>query len=224
MPFNFGDGLGAVTNTAMGWATSLLFWVIIIFGLFVVFVGALIFRQRMRFRYPCIEIVGLGQGKVSVFHTKAGWFKKKRAFFGLLETGGEQELICKDGKKKIFNASSVDYHEINGRRGLICKRKDDDPEVLVPLDRVEIQNLKLLVRIAPADYRDAAVDILESKRKETMGWLEKNMPLIIAGTVFVFGIISLIIIFNFAKSESTAWRTFAESARTATTIASSTAP
>ena len=81
------------------------------------------------------------------------------------------------------------------------------------------------MRIAPADYRDAAVDILENKRKETMGWLQQNAPLLIAMGVFIFGLIALIIVFNFAKSESAAWREYAIAAKNAiVTTASSSAP
>ena len=216
------SGIGV---TAFGWFQSIFIWVIIMFVLGILFIGILKIKQIRKFQYTCIEVVGLGQGKVSVYITKAGWFKKKRSFFGLIEIGGEQQLICKDGKRKVFNVSSTDYHEINGKRGLICKRKDDDPEVLVPIDRVEIANLGLLLRIAPADYRDAAVDILEEKRKETMTWMEKNMPLIITMGVFAFGIIALIIIFNFAKGESAAWREYAIAAKSgAQIVASTTAP
>jgi len=214
--------MGSLGITAFGWMQSIITWVLILFGMGVLGIGALMIKQRRKFQYSCIEVVGLGQGKVSVYVTKAGWFKKRRTFFGLIEVGGEQELICKDGKRKVFNVSSTDYHEINGKRGLICKRKDDDPEVLVPIDRVEVDNLKLLLRIAPADYRDAAVDILEEKRKETMTWMEKNMPLIITMGVFMFGIIALIIIFNFAKGESAAWREYALAAKSGAQIVAST--
>jgi len=216
---------GGIGGMAMGWATSMLFWGAIVLLMFGVFIVALIVRQKRRFIFPCLEIVSLGQGKVSIQVTKAGWFKKRRFFFGLLESGGEQELICKDLKRKIHSISSTDYHEINGKRGVICKRKDDDPDVLVPIDNVQFADLHLLMRVAPADYRDAAVDILESKRKETMSWLEKNSPLLVSIGIFIFGLIALIIIFNFAKGESSAWREFATMARSgAQVVASTTAP
>ena len=221
MDWNFG-GMGAM---AFGWFSSMLTWIIILAVLIIFGILILYIRRARQFQYPCLEVAGLGQGKVSVFTTKAGWFKKNRVFFNLIETGGEQELICKDKSRKIFDVSSVDYHEINGKRGLICKRKDDDPEVLVPIDKVEVDNLKLLLRIAPADYRDAAVDILEKKRKETMTWFEKNAPLIITMGVFLFGLIALIIIFNFAKGESSAWREYAIGVKAAgQAVASTTAP
>lgn len=223
MPLGF--DMGGIGSSALGWASSLIFWALGFILLAIVVIGLLIFKRSLKYTYPCMELVGLGQGKVSVYFTKAGWFKKKRIFFNLIETGGEQELVCKDKTRKIFNVSSTDYHEINGKRGIICKRKDDDPEVLVPLNKVEISNLRLIMNIAPADFRDAAVDILEEKRKETMGWLEKNAPVIVAVAVFLFGIISLIIVFNFAKGESSAWREYAIAAKSgAQVVASAVAP
>jgi len=220
-----GIDLGGIGAGMMGLLSSTLTWAIVLILIIVVGTALLKFKQGRKFKIPCIEVIALGQGKVSLYLSKAGWFKKHRSFFGLVETGGEQEFICKDGKRKIHNISSTDYHELNNRRCVLCKRKDDDPEILVPLNKVEIKNLGLLASIAPADYRDAAIQILEEKRKETMSWLEKNGSLLIAMGVFLFGIISLIIVFNFAKGESSAWRAFAETSKTAgTIIMNSTAP
>jgi len=209
----------------MGLLSSTLTWAIVLIAIIVVTFLFLKLKQNKRFKYPCLEVVSLGQGKCAFFTSKAGWFKKHRKFFGLLEMGGEQELICKDSKRKIHNVSSTDYHELNGKRCILCKRKDDDPDILVPLNKVEIKNLGLLASIAPADYRDAAAQILEEKKRETMSWLDKNAPLLIALGVFIFGLIALIIVFNFAKGESSAWRAYAEGAKTAgTVIMNSTAP
>jgi len=217
--------LGGIGAGMMGLLSSTLTWAIVAILIFVVAIGLLKVKQSRRFRYPCLEVVSLGQGKCSFYTSKAGWFKKNRKFFGLIETGGEQELICKDQKRKIHNVSSTDYHELNGKRCILCKRKDDDPDILVPLNKVEIKNLGLLASIAPADYRDAAAQILQEKQRETMSWLDKNAPMLIAMGVLIFGLIALIIVFNFAKGESSAWRTYAESAKTAgTVIINSTAP
>jgi len=221
MPIN----LGGIGNGMMGLLSNTLTWAIVLILIFVVGIGLLKLKQSRKFRYPCLEVVSLGQGKCSFYFSKAGWFKKNRKFFGLVEAGGEQELICKDGKRKIHNISSTDYHELNGKRCVLCKRKDDDPDILVPLNKVEIKNLGLLASIAPADYRDAAAQILEEKKKETMSWLDKNAPMLIAMGVFIFGLIALIIVFNFAKGESAAWRDAMTTFKTAgTVILNSTAP
>jgi len=205
--------------------SSTLTWALVLLGIIVVTFIALKLKQNRKFKYPCLEIVGLGQGKCAFYTSKAGWFKKNRKFFGLVEMGGEQELVCKDQKRKIHNISSTDYHEFNGKRCVVCKRKDDDPDILVPLNKVEIRNLNLLASIAPADYRDAGIQIMEEKKRETMTWLEKNGALVMAIGIFIFGIIALVIVFNFAKGESTAWRDFAEASKTAgTVILNSSAP
>jgi len=219
----FGINFGGIFGSIMGWASSLFFWALIGIGLFVFIIGFLWIKKQRKFKFPCLEVIGLGEGKVMTSLTKCGWFRSQRKFFGLWEYGGEEELIVKDGRK-IQCASSVDYHTINGKRGIIAKRKDDDPEILVPLSKVKIENLKLIGEIAPADYRDAAVNIIEKYEKETMTWWQQNAPIIVLAGVIIFALIALIIIFNFAKGESSAWREFAEASRNVVTVASTTAP
>jgi len=202
MGFNLGGMGGAIVS----WGSSMLFWVIVAVIIFGVFIGFLYIKKQFSYKFPVCEVIGVGEGKVMLENSKAGWFKKKKFFFGLIETGGEQEMRVKRGGRKVQQVSSMDYHDINGKRGLIVKRKDDDPEVLVPLSKFEISNEKLLCEIAPADYRDAAIDILDEKRKETLTWWDENKSTLLLAGVIIFALISLIIIFNFAKGESAAWR------------------
>jgi hypothetical protein len=218
------SGMGGMSSMVFGWFTSIAFWVVVAVILFAVLFLTLKVKQNMKFQYPCLEITSLGKGKVSMVKTKAGWFKKHKIFFGLIDGHGEFELICKADKRKIFNASSEDYHEIDGKRGLIVKRKDDDPEILVPINDVEIKGLKMINEIAPADYRDAAVDILERKQREITTWWDKNQQMVISTIVYIFGIIALVLIFNFAKGESTAWREFAQQRTAAQVVSSTVAP
>jgi len=217
MNINFG-GMGGLV---MGWATSLLFWAVIFILITIGFIVILKIRKWRRFEFPCAEIIGLGAGKIRLDISKAGWFKKRKIIFGLLDWSGEDELICKKGGRKIYYSSSIDYHDINGKRGIIVKRKDDDPEILVPLTKFELKNGKLLGEIAPADYRDTSLQLLEKYEKETMTWWQQNAPIIVLGGIIIFALIALIIIFNFAKGESAAWREFAEASKTAVAIASS---
>jgi len=201
-----GLDLGGIGGAIGSWGYSMLFWAIIAFIIGGIFVAFLYIKKQFSYKFPVCEVVGVGEGKVMLEYSKAGWFKKKSFFFGLIEAGGEQEMRVKRGNRKVQQVSSMDYHEINGKRGLIVKRKDDDPEVLVPLSKFEISNEKLLAEIAPADYRDAAIDILDEKRKETLTWWDENKSTLLLAGVIVFALISLIIIFNFAKGESSAWR------------------
>ena len=201
-----GFDLGGIGGAIGGWGSSMLFWAVIAMALCAIFIGFLYIKKQFSYKFPVCEVVGVGEGKVMFEYSKAGWFKKKSFFFGLIQAGGEQEMRVKRGGRKVQQVSSMDYHEINGKRGLIVKRKDDDPEVLVPLSKFEISNEKLLAEIAPADYRDAAIDILDEKRKETLTWWDENKSTLLLAGVIIFALISLIIIFNFAKGESAAWR------------------
>lgn len=218
-----GVNFGGIGSAMLGWATSILFWGIVGLLLFVGFIIMLKIRKLRKFVFPCIEVTGLGQGKIMLTSTKAGWFKSQKRFFGLLDVSGEQELITKDNRK-IQSASSIDYHDINGKRGIIVKRKDDDPEILVPLTSFQIKNPELLARIAPADFRDASVNILEKYEKETMTWWQQNGGIIVLAGVIIFALIALIIVFNFAKGESTAWREFAKTSKNVVVAASTFPP
>ncbi len=202
MAYNLGGMGGAIVS----WGSSMLFWSIVALIIVAIFVGFLYVKKQFSYKFPVLEVVGVGQGKVMIEKSKCGWFKKKSMFFGLIETGGEQEMRVKAGNRKVQQVSSMDYQEMNGKRCLIVKRKDDDPNVLVPLSSFEISNEKLLAAIAPADYRDAAIDILDEKRKETLTWWDENKSTLLLAGVIIFALISLIIIFNFAKGESAAWR------------------
>ena len=205
-----GFSFGGIGSMIFQWGTSLIFWAL--FMCFVVFIAIvfLVVKRNRRFEFPCLEIISLGQGKIRVQSGKCGWFRKKKVFFGLLDIAGEDELIMK-GKwgtkpRRILYASSTDYHEINGKRGIICKRKDDDPEILVPLNRFKVKNISLLSTIAPADYRDAANKILEDKRRESLSWWDENKTTVLMISTLVFCIIALIFILKFAQGESSAWR------------------
>jgi len=191
-----------------GWTVFLIFLVVGIIVLF--FIGGLWIAQQRKFSIPLLEIISLGEGKIAVQISKAGWFKRKRALFGLLEVGGETICLCKDGKRRIHNVSSEDYHEINGKRGLIVKRKDDDPDILVPISRTEVKNYNLLFEIAPADYRDVAVEILDEKKREAYSWWDENKGVLISIGVFVLMFVAMIVFFKFMQAESEGWRETAE--------------
>ena len=205
-----GMEFGDVGGMIFAWGSSFVFWAVLAVIGFVVLISALKYRRNKRFEFPCLEVVSLGQGKIRVSNGWCGWFKKKKVFFGLLDVGGEEELIMKGKRgmksRRILYASSTDYHDINGRRGIIAKRKDDDPEILVPLNRFAVKNIALLSTIAPADYRDAANKILEDKRRESLSWWDENKTTVLMVSTLAFCIIALIFILRFAQGESSAWR------------------
>lgn len=126
--------LGGISTTFFGFLTSFLFWGAVLIIVLVVVWGSLVIRRKRKLVYPAIELTDLGNGKIGFKSHKAGWFKTKTLLFGLLDYGGEDILRLKD-KRVVQNASSEDFHDINGKRGLLIMRKSDDPAILVPINK-----------------------------------------------------------------------------------------
>ena len=234
--------MAGISGVAFQWLTSFLFWGIALFLVLLVTVGSLIVRKRRKLIYPAIELTDLGAGKIGFKTHKAGWFKTKTMFFGMFDYGGEDVLRLKDGRQ-VQDASSEDFHDINGKRGLLVIRKSDDPAILVPANRagtnnnyqkveimkknketgelrgtgkyklvpipvttvkkMEITNPHLLAEIAPADYRDASVKIVNNTEKETQGKWEKLAPILVFGTMAIVFMITIILIVQMVKSGQT---------------------
>ena len=211
------------TGNLMLWMRSGLIWAVAgaIF-IFIVFV-TLSLRKKQKLKYPVLELTNLGNGKIGVLQTKAGWFKTKTALFGLLDYGGEEQMLLKDGRK-VMCASSSDFHDIFGKRGLIVKRKDDDLRIVAPVSEIELKrinkksevypiskmdvpNYELLASVAPADYRDASIQIIKASENETMSKLDQYLPYIMLGGIIILFVISFIVggqIFNRAIDKATA--------------------
>ena len=129
-----GFDLGGISSFIFKWLTSFMFWGVVLFAILMVMFGSLIIRKRKKLIYPAIELTDLGAGKIGFKTHKAGWFKTRTILFGLFDYGGEDVLRLQD-KRQIQNASSEDFHDINGKRGLLIIRKSDDPRILVPVNR-----------------------------------------------------------------------------------------
>ena len=180
-------------------------------------------------RHPVIQVVDMGAGKSSFWFTKAGWLKSK-SFLGY-DYAGEERMLTKQGKE-IQKATSEDFQEINGKRGLLVQEKSDDPKVLVPICRTILseKGKAIINTIAPADFRDASVKIMQRTEQETSNkfsqLLTQALPFIKVGGF----IVCLIFIIQYAKhSQAESWSQTIEAIKLAyqnkgAIIASSTAP
>ena len=247
--------MGVMSGLGFGnvgaWFATIFFWIVVVLGFFIFIFVCLVIRKRRKLIYPVIEVTDLGGGKVGMRNTKAGWFKSDTTFFGLIEKGGEDKLRVKDGRE-IQNASSADFHDINGRRGILIQRKPDDPKVLLPIEKsvfinkvhlvkdktgkiinkvlLEDGSLTILNKIAPADFRDTSSKIIQQAEQETLSkfnqFIQQFMPFIMMG-VFL---IALIFIIQYAKyTQAEAWKMTQEAIKMSydnkkAVIASSTAP
>lgn len=187
------SGVGTI---AMSWVSSGFFWMILTI-VFTLGIGFLLWiNKRRKLKYNVDELISFGNGKVGINSMRAGIFKKKTAVFGLWDYGNESVYKTNDGRT-IFEATSDDLHDIRGKKGFIVRRKDDDARILVPISNISWRNEKAIFEIAPADFRDASVNIVNDATKETQGWAEKYLPYIMLAGIVIFFIISMILATQF---------------------------
>jgi len=221
MGFDFGGISGGLLKIL----TSFLFWGLVLIAIVGGTMLSLIIRKKRKLIYPIMIFTDLGAGKMGIkarLKNGAGWFKKKTMFFGLFDYGGEDILRTWD-KREIQNASSEDFHDINGKRGLVVIRKSDDPSILLPVnkagmnkdynvgkdgDLIPVKNMKVtnpifLTQIAPADFRDASAKILDNNDKETMSRWQKVAPYIALGFIAIVLLICIIFIVQMVRSSQT---------------------
>lgn len=188
---------------------SPLLWIVIIFVMIIFSVGALWVRKQRKLEYSCYVIRKTGNGKVDLRTMKAGWFKSKKILGGLLDFKGEEHLETGGFQKpslRVLGGSTEDFHSIDGKKALICRMKDDDPKILVPLNRIEIQNDTILSQIAGSDLRDASVDIIKQAEKETRNRTQEIVQWIIMGGVIALALIVVIMSYQFvSRAQTEAW-------------------
>jgi len=184
--------ISSIQQMIMTWFKSGIFWILIAIILFVlVFFIYASMHRKSKLKYNCLELVSFGNGKVGINLSKAGVFKTK-TFLGLIDYGFETVTKTKDGRV-IEGATTKHLHDIFGKKGFLVLRKKDDPKILVPLSKVNFENLELLMEIAPVDMRNASIRIVKEAEKETEGWIDKYLPYILLGGIIVFFIISMIL-------------------------------
>jgi hypothetical protein len=181
-----GSYLASFLYSGMAWMIA----AIVLFGF-----GGFIYlhySRKRKLKYNCLEVVRFGNGKVGMNLLKAGNFKTKTTFFGLIDYGFENVTKTSDGRR-IQGAKTSYLHDVMGWKGYICLRKSNDPKILVPIEKIEIENLALIMAIAPVDLRDASVNIFKQASDETRTTLEKILPYIAVGMCVMLCIITVII-------------------------------
>lgn len=181
-----------INQIIMGYFGSGMFWlVVVIIAVFLVafFIG--FFNRRSKLKYNHLEFVRYGNGKVGVNLKKAGVFGVK-SFLKFWDYGQESVVKSSDGKI-IEGAKTSHLHDVFGKKGYITIRNPKDPKILVPINRVDFDNLKLLLEIAPSDYRDASTRIFREAVEETKGTWEKILPFIAIGICVFLCIITIVI-------------------------------
>lgn len=194
---NLGSIGGTVTGAMMSWG----FWLIILVAIFGVVFGSLIMRKKGKYVFPAIIFTENGNGKVGIRFTRAGWFKSHKILGDLIDYSGERRLEVKDGRI-VQKGSSADFHEIGFKTALILMEKSDDPKILIPVDRCLLSedSKKILLNVAPADYRDACSKIISDAEKESLSKWETLAQVLVFGFVGVVLFISIILTIQYVRS------------------------
>lgn len=189
-----------ISSTITPLLTSGLFWVLFTAFIAIMSFGSLYVMKRAKYHYKAIVFTDNGNGKVGLRFTKAGWFKSKKVLGGLLDVSGERRMETKDGRI-IQQASSVDFHELGFKPCVLLQEKMDDPKILVPLKKFEITNMKALMSIAPADFRDASSKIISDSEKESMSKWETLAQLAVYGLLAIVLFISIILVIQYSNQK-----------------------
>jgi len=190
--------VSSITAIILKWVINPLFWFLLIVGFVVGVILILVIRKRRRLIYKTVEMVDIGKGKIAFNNIKSGWFGKTIYLKGLWWSGEE---VLRTGTGEIIeDFSTEDFQEIDGKRGVVCFRDPINQNILVPISRGKFNNKELVADIAPASYRDAAIDIYNQAVKETTDWKDKVIQFIAWALVIIFSLIAIIVIVQYVKS------------------------
>lgn len=174
-----------------------LMWLVIIIGIMIMVFVFLKIRKRRALKYPSIEIVDLGNGKTGLNKLRCGWLGKNLFLRGLWWTG--REVMRTNENEEILNFSEEDFQEVDGQRGVVFYR-DPISRTLVPINHLHIEGKAMVAAIPPAEYVDAAIDIVRDAERETSDWREKIIMWALIGGIIIFALISIILITQMIKT------------------------
>lgn len=194
--------LSGMTSMLISWFVNPLIWLIIIGVIIFVTFGFLKIRQRKKLKYPTLEVVDLGNGKMGFYLIKSGFFGRNKFLGGLWDYG--EEVLKSDDGSTILDFSTEDFQEVNGKRGVVCYRDPIRQKILVPINNLVVRNKELVAAIAPSSYTDTGIDIIKEAEKETRDWKDKMLQFIAFALVIVFALVSIIVIVQMVKQGQTA--------------------
>jgi len=184
------------TSALFGLMSTFIFWAVVLLFLVVTIIGGLWVRKKRKLVHPVIETVPLGRGKIGIRRRlKGGWFKNNKTFFGLWDYGERDIYLTSDGRQ-IQNLSSEDFHEIDGKMGVIAVRSPENPRILLPLNKAEIENKTILLKIPPGDYVGAVIDVIKKSERETRDRTQEIVKYALLGLIIMIFFISIIIVSN----------------------------
>lgn len=200
----------------MNWILSPIL-IVVIFVIFAVLVGGFLYlRKRKKLIFPAVEFVDLGSGRVNfnfLGMKAAGWFGRKSKFFGLWDSG-DKVMKLKTGEY-VIDFSEEDFHEVNGRRGIVFYRNPanrqlfpindlsltdnkekviSDKDKVYSINNIVVSNKDITATIADATFIDEGARLLQENERETTSKLDKILPILLFIGVIIFALVSIIVI------------------------------
>jgi len=200
---------GGAQKLLFDWILSPFIWFALIFVFIAATIGFLWIRKRRKLIYDVLEIVDYDSGKAGFNLIRGGWFGKKKFLKGLYDYG-EERVETQDGDV-VLDFSTTDFQEINGKRGIVVTRDPVNPDILAPINKVKTVPIKkvnivgkeLFAEIAPADFRAAALDIIEKVDRETADWTKQVVQWVLIGATIIFALVAIIVIVQMVKHGQT---------------------
>ena len=182
MVINLMSGFGGMNIGAIsGILATILYCTIGLVVVIVILFYGLITMKKRRFICPVIIVRKLGDGRVAFEQTRAGRFRRKKAFFNLLDTAGEMEWLVNDGitkvGRKIQTVSDLGLVDINFKKGFLVQQSPVDPKILTMIEKSDVQGVELLLAVANSNIRNAASDSIRQTEDEMRTSMEKYLPM-----------------------------------------------
>ena len=193
--------VSGATALLFDWIISPFIWIALVLIFVSVTFGFLAVRRKRKLIYDIMEVVDYGNGKAGFNIMRGSYFGKQKALNNWLDYGDEQ-LETKDGTK-ILNFSTDDFSEINGKRGIVVARDQINQDILAPINKIYTKGQQMLLEIAPAEYRDAALDIIKDADRETADWTKQVIQWVLIGGTIIFALISIIVVAQMVKNGQT---------------------
>lgn len=175
-----------------------LLWLILIVAIIGITLLFLKIRKKRKLVFPTIEIVDMGNGKTGLNLLKSGWFGEQSYLFGLWDRG--REIMKTEDGDIVEDFSTEDFQEVNGDRGIVIYRDPNNRGIVVPINNLNVKNKHLVAEIAPASFRDVAVDIVKEAEEETRDWKQQLIAWAVIGGVVIFALVSIIVIVQMVKN------------------------
>lgn len=190
--------LSGILGIVLSWFSSVVFWFVVAIVILIGVMIILTLRKKRNLSFPAFEITCLKDGKTVIEHHKAGWFGKKKTLFGLMDYGKQKVMRLNDGRV-VHDFSIDDYHEYRkkgkGKRAIIVTAHPEDKSMVVPISnsKLDSKSLNAVYEIAPADYRESAVEAFNDSSKELKGTMDRILPYVMLGGIIIFFIVGLVI-------------------------------